>query len=799
MAQVPNTDDKYVGDGVDKIYDLTFPYLEADEVFTSVDDVVVPHTLIAPSTVELAAAPAVGAQVRVFRSTVGETVLHVFDNGVPFLPRYVDENNRQLLYIAQETANESQAALEVAEGIEAIANEALAAANDAVDKVNDVQSNTARFLAPSATDPLTRDDGSALQIGDQYFNTTDNTVYLWNGADWYAPNVDSAALQSQINVLQQFDANLGNTTTTTLGSAMVGWTRMPLQDAIAAATTVGGALSGGAVSLHEFAHLVTVKPNPSDYTTWNWTPAVQAWLDYCALYNLPGLVPAGKFSINQVVVPTGNLDLIGSGYNVTTWAPFSAGQTLFYKDQTPIAGVDNVTNARVTFRHMAFADEAGLGGCRAVYGQRVLGWSFENVLFRKLSVAMEFNRSQNLNLLNIMWYKGGQFKFDATPYRKYATTYDYCRNININGVIDLLGYSDLGGSAWFYMRDCVNVLMQNVQSPAMMGLGKGLEIRGASEGIELLNVIFVWPTDGIVCEGDLIDTGTGLNVTVRPQYLTFTSVHVDQPKGHAWVMDAEYWNCISCLGVNGNAQPGGNGKGMWIKSTSKYWSIDRMLLRDMGQDGLFIESGAAPGRVTGCDVYNNAILSGHNATVNLARPNDVYAAGNNIPTDCLVTGGYWVGGNSSSVIYRQVGSAATPATSAETDLFSYTIPAGTMKEGAAGIGGHKLTIRAHGTFGANATTKTVRLYYGGASIGGLVTTQNGQGWKAQAIIDLNQAGQAEYERTGFVAAGNPAFARGLVGVSGVGAVTVKVTGQNDATTPSANDIVCEHFSVELTP
>lgn len=45
-------------------------------------------------------------------------------------------------------------------------------------------SRTARFLAPSATDPVIRDDGTPLQIGDRYVNTVTQAEYIYKTGGW---------------------------------------------------------------------------------------------------------------------------------------------------------------------------------------------------------------------------------------------------------------------------------------------------------------------------------------------------------------------------------------------------------------------------------------------------------------------------------------------------------------------------------------------------------------------------------------------------------------------------------------
>lgn len=125
MAQVPRVYVDYIGNASRTIFDFDFPYQNESEVFVTVDGVITPYSWPAGSTasVQVLPAPPLGAKIRVYRSTMAYNPLHVFAAGVPFLPRYVDENNRQLIYVVQEavgdTAAKAEAALEAATRAEA--------------------------------------------------------------------------------------------------------------------------------------------------------------------------------------------------------------------------------------------------------------------------------------------------------------------------------------------------------------------------------------------------------------------------------------------------------------------------------------------------------------------------------------------------------------------------------------------------------------------------------------------------------------------------------------------------------
>lgn len=84
--------------------------------------------------------------------------------------------------------------------------------------------------------------------------------------------INDAGEQSTLVVLAQPD-----------GASKLGWQRNPLSAAIKT-QIVAAALSAQRVSVWEFAHHITDKPNASDPNTWDWAPAIQAAFDYIGTY-----------------------------------------------------------------------------------------------------------------------------------------------------------------------------------------------------------------------------------------------------------------------------------------------------------------------------------------------------------------------------------------------------------------------------------------------------------------------------------------------------------------------------------
>ena len=153
-----------------------------------------------------------------------------------------------------------------------------------------------------------------------------------------------------------------------------------------------------------------------------------------------------------------------------------------------------------------------------------------------------------------------------------------------------------------------------------------------------------------------------------------------------------------------------------------------------------------------------------------------------------------------------LGSDGTPATTTETTLKTWDLPAGALARDDQGIRMH-----AFGSFAANATDKTVRIKFGATTVltyavviagGGLGT--GGGGWRAQ--VDLFRTGAtAQKAIPWFVAAISNWTDADFMTTTGYttpaetlsGAVTIELTGENG--TGTADDIVCEGFYVEFLP
>lgn len=70
------------------------------------------------------------------------------------------------------------------------AQAAQAAAEAAFDAFDDI------YLGAKSSDPTVDNDGNALTVGDEYFNTVANEMRVWNGSSWQSPSVIGGSITS---------------------------------------------------------------------------------------------------------------------------------------------------------------------------------------------------------------------------------------------------------------------------------------------------------------------------------------------------------------------------------------------------------------------------------------------------------------------------------------------------------------------------------------------------------------------------------------------------------------------------
>ena len=159
MATTSNT---YTGNGTNKLFSITYPYLDESDINVYLNGVLqtitTQYSFANATTVEFVAAPANGAVVLLDRSTDDATLQATFFPGSSIKANDLNFNFDQVLYLAQETANISNAAsADVltantnASAAVATANSALSAANSAVSTANTASTNASNAVTTANT------------------------------------------------------------------------------------------------------------------------------------------------------------------------------------------------------------------------------------------------------------------------------------------------------------------------------------------------------------------------------------------------------------------------------------------------------------------------------------------------------------------------------------------------------------------------------------------------------------------------------------------------------------------------
>jgi hypothetical protein len=213
MATTSNT---YTGNGSNKLFSITFPYLDTSDIDVylngTLQTITTHYTFANATTVEFVAAPANGAVILLDRSTDDSDNPATFFPGSSIKASDLNENFDQTLYVVQEINNsvvkltdplyanktyiDAADALKVNKAGDTMSGNLAMAGNkvtglgapsasaDATTKgYVDGYINTF-YLGGASTDPTTRQGGSPLQNGDYYINLPNYQLRFYNGSVW---------------------------------------------------------------------------------------------------------------------------------------------------------------------------------------------------------------------------------------------------------------------------------------------------------------------------------------------------------------------------------------------------------------------------------------------------------------------------------------------------------------------------------------------------------------------------------------------------------------------------------------
>ena len=152
MATTSNT---YTGNGSNKLFSITFPYLDTTDIDVylngTLQTITTQYTFANATTIEFVAAPANGAVVLLKRSTDDATLQATFFPGSSIKAADLNLDFDQVLYIAQETANTATTATSTATSATTTANTALSQSSAAVSTANTASSNASAAVSTANT------------------------------------------------------------------------------------------------------------------------------------------------------------------------------------------------------------------------------------------------------------------------------------------------------------------------------------------------------------------------------------------------------------------------------------------------------------------------------------------------------------------------------------------------------------------------------------------------------------------------------------------------------------------------
>lgn len=221
----------HVGDGVTTQFGFNFDYQKPVHVIVSVDGVDVAYTFLSPNTVQITPAPGAGTTVRIYRDTPLDTLNHQFQLGAPFLPAYIDDNNFQVLYAAQESRATSAKASAAADTAVASAAQANLTADGAV-----VTANTSLSTANAASAASTQ----AVATATAALNTANAATTTANSA---SSTATAAANAAQAAVTTANAANTAAQQANATATAAISTANSAAAASASATTTANNALA----------------------------------------------------------------------------------------------------------------------------------------------------------------------------------------------------------------------------------------------------------------------------------------------------------------------------------------------------------------------------------------------------------------------------------------------------------------------------------------------------------------------------------------------------------------------------
>ena len=186
---------QYTGDGSTVLYSFPFPYIEETDVKAAIDGVVTTaFTIENTNTVRFDSAPALGADVSIFRRTDTEDLPYVFYPGSAIKAKDLNQDFSQILYVAQELQdstidNETGGEIngDVIFNGDVIINQEPVNDNDAVNKLYvDTQDLLVKKYVDDQPDCHVGPAAPPNPVtGDLWVKTSDGVMYVYANITWH--------------------------------------------------------------------------------------------------------------------------------------------------------------------------------------------------------------------------------------------------------------------------------------------------------------------------------------------------------------------------------------------------------------------------------------------------------------------------------------------------------------------------------------------------------------------------------------------------------------------------------------
>jgi len=202
MATTQNT---YSGNGSNKLFSITFPYLETTDVDVYLNGTLqTAYTFANATTIEFGTAPANGATVLLKRSTDDATLQATFFPGSSIKASDLNDDFDQVLFIAQETTNAANTATSTAASATTTANSALSASAAAVSTANTASSNAS--AAVSTANTASTNASNAVSTANSA-NSTSNTANTNANAAVVTANTASSNASTALSTANTASSN----------------------------------------------------------------------------------------------------------------------------------------------------------------------------------------------------------------------------------------------------------------------------------------------------------------------------------------------------------------------------------------------------------------------------------------------------------------------------------------------------------------------------------------------------------------------------------------------------------------